>query len=247
MRQALLEWGEGERSALAFIHGFNVTFQEAAIRTAQIGFDLKMRGIVGFFSWPSKGRLGPLDYTADEASIEASERQISDFLIGFADRARAERVHVIAHSMGNRGLLRAMQRIVQTAARGAKKPFGHIVCAAPDVDATVFRDLVKAHQILAERTTLYLSSRDRALKSAGLIYNAPRAGFVPPVTVVEGVDTVEVSNSDLTLLGHGYYGDAEAVLYDMHQLIMDDKPPDRRARTSLRFTPNDDRYWIIAK
>jgi hypothetical protein len=73
----------------------------------------------------------------------------------------------------------------------------------------------------------------RLIKSVGYIIMHHELGFVPPVTVVEGIDTVEVSNSDLTLLGHGYYGDAEAVLYDMHQLIMDDKPPDLRARTSL--------------
>jgi esterase/lipase superfamily enzyme len=121
VRRALSEWDEGERSALVFIYGFNVTFQEAAIRAAQIGFDLKVRGIVGLFSWPSKGRLGPLDYTADEAGIEASETHISDFLIGFAEKAQAERVHVIAHSMGNRGLLRAVQQIVETAARSARK------------------------------------------------------------------------------------------------------------------------------
>ena len=35
-----------------------------------------------------------------------------------------------------------------------------------------------------------------------------------------------------------YYGDAEAVLYDMDELIMDDKPPHRRVRTSPMRNPN---------
>lgn len=98
--------------ALVFIHGFNVTFEEAAIRAAQIGFDLKVPGITAFFSWPSKGRLSLLDYAADEATIDASAGKMTDFLVKFAQQTDAERVHVIAHSMGNRGLLGAMQRIV---------------------------------------------------------------------------------------------------------------------------------------
>ena len=36
--------------ALFFLHGFNVTFEDAAIRAAQIGFDLKVPGATAFFS-----------------------------------------------------------------------------------------------------------------------------------------------------------------------------------------------------
>jgi esterase/lipase superfamily enzyme len=248
VRKFLDGWDKKDRMALVFIHGFNVSFKEAAIRAAQIGVDLKIRGIVAFFSWPSKGSANLLNYAADAASIEASERQISDFLIAFANQTPAERVHVIAHSMGNRGLLRAMQRIVVAAANAAKKPFANIIFAAPDVDADVFRDLAKAHRKLAEHATLYLSSRDRALMSSGLIYDAPRTGFVPPVTIMDGIDTVEVSNADLTRLGHGYYGDAQAVLYDMHELIV----LNTRARNRLRLheattVDGKSKYWKIGQ
>ena len=98
--------------ALFFLHGFNVTFEEAAIRAAQIGFDLKAP-LTAFFSWPSRGTVAA--YPADEASIEASERAITDFLVDFTAQCGAEKVHVIAHSMGNRGLLRALQRIAANA------------------------------------------------------------------------------------------------------------------------------------
>lgn len=42
---------------VAYIHGYNVDFDEAAIRAAQIGFDLKVQGVTGFFSWPSLGTI----------------------------------------------------------------------------------------------------------------------------------------------------------------------------------------------
>jgi pimeloyl-ACP methyl ester carboxylesterase len=99
--------------ALCFLHGFNVTFADAAIRAAQIGYDLKVPGATAFFSWPSRGSVAA--YPVDEASIEASERAITDFLVDFTAHCGAEKVHVIAHSMGNRGLLRALQRIAAQA------------------------------------------------------------------------------------------------------------------------------------
>ena len=92
--------------ALFFLHGFNVSFEEAAIRAAQIGCDLKVPGATAFFfSWPSRGNVAA--YPADEASIEASEGAITEFLVDFTTHCGAEKIHVIAHSMGNRGLLRA--------------------------------------------------------------------------------------------------------------------------------------------
>lgn len=60
-----------ERHSMVFLHGYNVSFEQAAIRAAQIGFDLKINGLMAFFSWPSAG--SPMEYNTDEATIEASE------------------------------------------------------------------------------------------------------------------------------------------------------------------------------
>lgn len=86
--------------ALFFLHGFNVTFEEAAIRAAQMGVDLLVPGATAFFSWPSRGSATA--YPVDEASIEASEQAITDFLVDFTANCGAEKVHVVAHSMGTR-------------------------------------------------------------------------------------------------------------------------------------------------
>ena len=72
--------------ALFFLHGFNVTFEEAAIRAAQIGVDLKVPGATALFSWPSRGTVAA--YPADEATIGASERAITEFLVDFTPALR---------------------------------------------------------------------------------------------------------------------------------------------------------------
>ncbi|HAV62669.1 MAG TPA: hypothetical protein DCY13_09915, partial [Verrucomicrobiales bacterium] len=197
--EALSIFPADERIALVYLHGYNVSFEEAAIRAAQLGCDLKVQGATAFFSWPSRGSLK--GYAADEASIEASEPFIRDFLVDVARKSGAARVHILAHSMGNRGLLRSIERIAGTAQEMAGVRFGQIILAAPDVDADVFRALAHHYPPLAERTTLYVSSKDRALGMSEFLHGFDRAGFTPPVTVVPGLDTVEVGNIDLTLLG----------------------------------------------
>src|SRR5581483_6861193 len=126
-----------EQIAVVYIHGYNVSFEKAALRAAQIGFDLSIKGIMAFFSWPSLGKLS--GYPADEAAIEASESAITEFMIDVAQKSGARTVHVIAHSMGNRGVLRAVNRIVMEAQQRSGVRFGQFILAAPDVDSNVFR------------------------------------------------------------------------------------------------------------
>ena len=146
-----------DRYAVVFIHGYRVTFEEAALRAAQIGIDLSIKGVMAFFSWPSKGTV--MGYLADEASIEASEAAITEFLTGFAERSNAKAIHIIAHSMGNRALLRAVDRMGAMAQRESGVKFDQIILAAPDVDVSIFRQLSKAYADLARRTTLYISEQ----------------------------------------------------------------------------------------
>jgi hypothetical protein len=133
-------WDAGQRNAFAFVHGYNVSFDEAAIRAAQIGFDLKIPGEMAFFSWPSHGSVAA--YSADEATIEASIPHIAQFLHELSERSGAERIHVFVHSMGDRGFLRALERI---AAKGQPTlRLGQVFFCAPDEDVRAFQDRVTA-------------------------------------------------------------------------------------------------------
>ena len=244
IRRELSQVGPDEQQSLVYLHGFNVSFDEAAIRAAQIGFDLKVPGAMAFFSWPSRGALK--GYAADEASIEASEAAITDFLVRFATDSGAARVHVIAHSMGNRGLLRAIQRITAEAASTAGIRLGQVFLAAPDLDVDLFRDLAPFYPRISERTTLYVSARDRALEASHWIHQFDRVGYAPPVTVVDGIDTIEVTGLDLSILGHGYFAEAHGVLYDMHHLLRQNTAPGSRLRLHAKRNPDGRPYWAIA-
>ena len=241
INQALQEREANERSALVFIHGFNVSFEAAALRAAQIGFDLQVPGIMAFYSWSSKGRLSA--YIKDENTILSSETYIAEFLLNLARQTNVDNINIIAHSMGNRGLLRAMQRILHQVKDKSDTKFNQIFLAAPDVDSNLFRNLAVAYNQLAQKTTLYVSSKDKALASSGIIHDRSRAGYSPPITVIEGIDTVEVSDVDLTWLGHGYFADLRTFLEDMSELMKYNTPPGDRTNR-LRLAP-DGNYWLM--
>lgn len=242
MRYKLSTRPSNERTALIYIHGYNVTFDEAAIRAAQIGFDLKVDGETAFFSWASKGEV--YAYTADAATIRASEGHLEEFIGTILDNPEVARVDILAHSMGNQALLRVMERIRVNRPTGLAR-VANIILAAPDVDIDEFRRLATVYPAVARRTTLYISSKDLALKSSGIVSDYPRAGFLPPVMIVPGIDTIEVSGIDLTILGHGYFAEAKAVLYDMFDLLKSNRPPPQRVRLIPRHTDDDREYWAI--
>ena len=61
----------------------------------------------------------------------------------------------------------------------------------------------------------------------------------------DGIDTVSVSNIDLTLLGHGYVGEARPVLDDMHRLIFEGQPPADRFGLKQRQNEDGKAYWEV--
>ncbi|VWC97648.1 hypothetical protein BLA39750_02329 [Burkholderia lata] len=90
---------------LVFIHGFNNRFEDVAVRAARLGADLGVPPNDMFmFSWASMHSVG--HYPVDEATVDVSETSLKDLLAKVVTAARGRAVHVIAHSMGNRAMLR---------------------------------------------------------------------------------------------------------------------------------------------
>jgi len=243
IREELGHWQR--RTALIFVHGYNVSFGEAALRAAQIGFDLRVEGITAFFSWPSKGDLIP--YTADEASVELAEKHFISFLENLASIHELQEINILAHSMGNRLLLRTVDDLLRSKRAGTLTvPIGQIILAAADVTAEKLKQTAAAYTSLAvRRVTNYSYQADRALLVSRKLHDQARAGLEPPVFIHTGVDTISASNLDLDLLGHGYIASAAPLLYDLSQLVHENKPPNKRTRLEPA-PPEPTAYWLLA-
>jgi esterase/lipase superfamily enzyme len=206
------------KSAFIFVHGYNVAFADAARRTAQLAYDLSFDGAPVFYSWPSQASLQ--GYTVDEANIEWSTSHIKQFIADAADQSGAENLYLVGHSMGNRGLTRALAALVSERP-DLRGRFREIILAAPDVDADVFRnDLAPALKKAGQRVTLYASSKDMALKASKEVHGYPRAGDAADgILIVPGIDTIDASNVDDSMLAHSYFVESIPVIRDIARML----------------------------
>lgn len=247
IRDVLGKLDPADRHVLVFIHGYKTSFDAASRHAAQLGFDLKVPGITMLYSWPSRGNVS--DYVADIESVEASEEHIAQFLVNAAALADRGQVHIIAHSMGNRGLLRAMHRATAQAAIRSGVRFGKIFLAAPDVDVKLFRQLASIYPQISERTTLYVGDQDMAIAASEWFSREPRAGSVPPLTLVPGIDTIRVRGASLFRLGHNFVAEDVNVLRDISTLLYGKDPPGRRGERNgwpvLDRTAKGGGAWVI--
>ena len=230
-----------------FVHGYNVSFANAARRTAQISHDLSTDLGVDlapvFYSWPSQASLG--GYTVDEANIEWSQSNLKSFLIDVATRMGSDQIYVVAHSMGNRATTRALAALMGERPELRGK-FREIILLAPDVDADVFkRDIAPALLAGGRPVTLYASSKDKALQASKKLHGYPRLGDAgADLTVVPGIETLDASSVETDFLGHSYYAYANSVLTDIKEIIDGVGQAAQRSRPQQVVDPLG-RYWKI--
>lgn len=228
------------KEAFVFIHGFNVAFSDAALRTAQLAYDLGFDGAPIMYSWPSKGSL--FGYAADAEEVAWSSGHLRVFLDSVVKVTGAKHVHLIAHSMGNRALSLALQSM-QPDRRDTI--FNQVVLAAPDIDADLFtQQIAPAIRGAARRISIYASSRDKALMVARVVSTHRRAGSsTEGLVIADGMDTIDASTVDTDLLGHGYFASNRAVIDDLFALLRNNAGPDRR---NLRRVANGTQvHWRL--
>src|SRR5206468_12427492 len=141
---------------LVFVHGFNVKFEDAALRAAQLACDLTVDGVTAFYSWPSVGTAR--DYPHDEEAVRVTTPRFLEFLDTLLEIDGLERADIIAHSMGNRLVAAAMKELASSAKRNR---IGHLVLAAPDVARIEFTPMAQHYTAVATKAvTLYSCARD---------------------------------------------------------------------------------------
>lgn len=215
------------KEAFVFVHGFNVPFDEAAMRTAQMAYDMNFEGLPILYSWPSRGSV--LSYIADTAVVNLSGRRLSLFLEDVVRQSGATRIHLIAHSMGNRALTDALE-LFALRNQGQPPAFDQVLFTAPDLDAGLFGEMVRTIRPTANRITLYASNRDWALAVSRQLHgDAPRAGQGgDDILQLADVDSIDMTTIGEDMLAHSYYANNPSALTDILSLFWRDAPPEQR-------------------
>ena len=236
-----------KKSTFLFVHGYNTSFSEAAKRTAQISYDLKFEGKPVFYSWPSQAST--FRYGKDEENIAWSQSNMQRFLEDYLSKSKAEDIYLVAHSMGNRGLTRAIVAVMKEHPE-LKSKIKEIILAAPDIDADVFKNEI-APQMVSETKkpiTLYVSADDMALKASKLLHGNPRAGDAgEKMVIVEGIETIDASGIDTSFLSHSYFADTNSIISDIFGIIKSGQRALDRKRLSLIELKDNIFYWKVTQ
>lgn len=231
--------------ALLFIHGFNNTFRDAVETAAELADRYEQAGRplrVVLFSWPSEGKLfPPTRYFSDRNSAELSAMALGralarmrDLLEQFAREGRRcnQRLHVMAHSMGNYALRHAVNALVDKHADGRPLPvFENAFLMAADADEDALEldlDVAKLQPLarIAQQIHVYHSKGDLALRASDWTKGNPdRLGAGGPRSMprvderVVAIDCRRVDDTPGDRGNHNYFRSRPEVIADVAEVL----------------------------
>jgi esterase/lipase superfamily enzyme len=226
---------DGRSDVLVYIHGFNVSWEQAVGGALALqlmlnrggGADAAQSVAVVLFTWPSNGQAMPwLSYKSDRAESAASSGafargllKLRDFLADLRDRAKDAKVklcqqdiHLLCHSMGNFVLQNTLPKLDDfTPGDAFPRLFEHIFLCAPDLDDDALEPghgLGRVHE-LARHVTIYHNREDVALHISDYTKGNPdrlgSQGAARPALLHNKVHQVDCHDLVTGLVEHSYY------------------------------------------
>lgn len=254
-------YGDGTDAVLLFVHGFNVEFDEALVRTAQLSQDLSRDetykvGVPVLYSWPSAGALSLEDYRGDRDRSLGAAPYLEEFLDLLTEDIDVERINIIAHSMGNRVLTQALEDYARDYLERHNRDDleFRILLVAADVERDIFDAANGVFDNLDANVTIYTSDTDRALHVSSFVNEEGRKRLGdtdknrPYIRRSQNYQTIDATavTTELFGIGHNYYSDNPTILWDM-MCTIGETGPDQRALEVARFgdLPDGDQYYRI--
>lgn len=201
----LLVQATSGRSVLIYVHGFNQTFESAALDAARLSDGIKFDGETVVFSWPSKGKLVDYGYDRESAmwSRDALEQVIEDLMAS----PTIGRINVVAHSVGTMLTMETLRALY--ARRGDEAGFriGTIVFASPDIDVDVFTSSLGHVGPLAGKITVITATNDRALAVSRMLNGGiARVGAAEKARLEKfGLRVIDASSEGWGIINHDLF------------------------------------------
>ena len=217
-----------------YVHGYGEYFakncRRAALLQERLGLDDRML----LFSWPSSSYL---TYAGDASDLEQSIDDLNALLTLAADAIGHERIVLMAHSMGSRGIVDALKE------RDDEARFGSAIFVAPDIRRDVFRENVTMLQRKAADIVVYMSDSDRVLWLSTTVNVSGRLGVAKEFDLdhTTVIDVTPAGTNDIS--GHLYHMLNPAVIEDLRVLL--GTAPDDAQRTYDRVPGDTPGFWQL--
>jgi esterase/lipase superfamily enzyme len=207
------------RDVLIYVHGFNQTFETAALDAARLSDSIGFHGETLVFSWPSRAKL--FDYGYDRDSAMWSRDALHAVLDALLANPTTGRVHIVAHSIGTMLTMEALRQLYAERGALAADRIGALVFASPDIDMDVFTSSVEHIGPLARKITVITATNDRALALSGWM-----AGGMTRVGAEEtaklklfGLHVVDASEEGWGVINHDLFLSNEQIRQVIRRVI----------------------------
>jgi len=189
------------RDTLLFVHGYNQTFENAAVDAVALARGIGFSGNMALFSWASKGGL--LDYGYDRESAMIARDALADAMASVLGDPFGARLHLVAHSMGTLALLEAL-RVWRDRYRDVGiDRIGAVVLASPDIDIDVFKANIGRLGPVRDKMTVITATSDRALDVSRRLAGGDRVGALPRAALADlGIRVVDATDFASGLVRH---------------------------------------------
>jgi len=193
-----------------YVHGYGEYFAKNCWRAALLQQRLGLNDRMVLFSWPSSSYL---TYAGDAKDLEQSIDELNELLTLAAESVGHERIVLMAHSMGSRGLVDALE------ARSDEAQFRGAIFVAPDIRRDVFRENVAMLQQKVSDIVVYMSDHDRVLWLSTTVNVSGRLGVAKEFDLEHTtvIDVTPTGTNDIT--GHLYHMLNPAVIEDLRALL----------------------------
>jgi len=195
---------------IIYVHGYGEYFAKNCRRAALLQQRLGLDGRMLLFSWPSSSYL---TYAGDAVDLEQSIDELNALLTLAADTIGHERIVLMAHSMGSRGVVDALKL------RDDEARFDGAVFIAPDIRRDVFRENVSMLQQKVSDIVVYTSDSDRVLWLSTTVNVSGRLGVAREFDLdhTTVIDVTPTGTNDIS--GHLYHMLNPAVIEDLRTLL----------------------------
>ena len=202
---SLLAESSNGRDLLIYVHGFNNTFEGAALDAARLSDGIRFRGETLAFCWPS--RAGLFDYVYDRESAMWSRDAFQSVLDTAIMGSENNRVHIVAHSMGTMLALESLRQLFAHRGEAIMEHMGAVVFASPDIDMDVFTSSIQRVGPLPTKITIITAANDRALAlSRRLAGGVARVGATEKARLENlGLRVIDASQQGWGLINHDLF------------------------------------------
>src|SRR5918911_1242149 len=193
------------RDVLIYVHGFNQTFEDAALDAVHLSDAIRFRGETMVFAWPSRAKL--FDYADDRESAMWSRDGLQQAVEVLMGSPAVGRIHIVAHSVGTMLTMEALRQLYASHGDAIAQRIGALVLAAPDVDMDVFSSSVERIGALAPKIIVITATNDRALAlSRWIAGGITRVGSAEKARLTKlGLRVVDASQEGWGIINHDLF------------------------------------------